>query len=347
MKKLICALLPLALGLSLAACSSWSVEIKEPEDLSTGSAEEDESSSSEERENTAPFEIKEVIMAKDFLGEAFLEKYGFDLESIILAETNGETIYFVAGGYPKDSGHHIYKDYIEMLFSINYDGAELSGPYITKSAGTNRYSVVFDLNGEAFIIENNINLRAGEDNGAPEYTITKVGESEAKTIVSAKDIDGKIFDSVTNSWANSYTFVDSVANGDDGNWYVTMSGENAVRVLVLDSDFNEIRREEDKKVGGLMRTPSGKLVCIDGESVSLFDTDSLAPSDVRIALPEGTQMIFGGNSFYDLICVTEAGAFGVSLETGETVLLTELAEYPELYMVSGVFVSDDGTVIII
>ena len=347
MKKLICAFLALALGLSLAACSNWSVEIKKPEDLSTGSAEESESSPSEDCESTAPFEVKEVIISKDFLGETFLEKYGFDLESIILAETNGETIYFVAGGYPKDSGHHIYKDYMEMLFSINYDGTELSEPYITKSAGTHRYSVVFDRNGEAFIIENNLSLLAGEDNGAPEYTITKVGESEAKTIVSAKDIEGKSFDSVTKSWVDSYTFVDSVANGDDGNWYITMSGENAARVLVLGSDFNEIRREEDKKAGGLMRTPSGKLVCLDGESAALFDTDSLAPSDVRIALPEGTQMIFGGNSFYDLICVTEAGAFGVSLETGETVLLTDLAEYPELYMVRGVFVSDDGTVIIL
>ena len=48
MKKLICALLSFALGLSLAACSNWSVEIKEPEDLSTGSAEESESSQSNE-----------------------------------------------------------------------------------------------------------------------------------------------------------------------------------------------------------------------------------------------------------------------------------------------------------
>ena len=30
MKKLICALLSLALVLSLSACSNWSVEIKEP-----------------------------------------------------------------------------------------------------------------------------------------------------------------------------------------------------------------------------------------------------------------------------------------------------------------------------
>ena len=50
MKKLICALLSLALGLSLAACSNWSVEIKKPEDLSTGSAEESESSQSIESE---------------------------------------------------------------------------------------------------------------------------------------------------------------------------------------------------------------------------------------------------------------------------------------------------------
>ena len=79
MKKLICALLSLALGLSLAACSNWSVEIKKPEDLSTGSAEESESSPSEDCESTAPFEVKEVIISKDFLGETFLEKYGFDL----------------------------------------------------------------------------------------------------------------------------------------------------------------------------------------------------------------------------------------------------------------------------
>ena len=137
MKKLICAFLALALGLSLAACSNRVEEAQAPEESETA-IESSESSSSKDFENTAPFEVKEVIIAKDFLGEAFLEKYGFDLESIILAETNGETIYFVAGGYPKDSGHHIYKDYIEMLFSINYDGTELSEPYITKSAADNK-----------------------------------------------------------------------------------------------------------------------------------------------------------------------------------------------------------------
>ena len=88
MKKLICALLSLALGLSLAACSNRGEEAQAPEESETAT-ESSESSSSEDHENTAPFEVKEVIIAKDFLGEAFLEKYGFDLESIILAETNG------------------------------------------------------------------------------------------------------------------------------------------------------------------------------------------------------------------------------------------------------------------
>ena len=73
MKKLICALLSLALGLSLAACSNWSVEIKEPEDLSTGSVDEVEALTPENSEE-AKLVLEELLRYMDEYDE-YLEGF--------------------------------------------------------------------------------------------------------------------------------------------------------------------------------------------------------------------------------------------------------------------------------
>ena len=129
MKKLICALLSLALGLSLAACSNWSVEIKEPEDLSTGSAEEVEALTPENSEE-AKLVLGELLRYMDEYLEGFypLRETGIVPEARNLA-LSGDGRHFSCDLYLKNAAGRELSLPLNGAYFIN--GTEKPGVYVS------------------------------------------------------------------------------------------------------------------------------------------------------------------------------------------------------------------------
>ena len=132
MKKLICDLLSLALGFSLAACSNWSVEIKEPEDLSTGSVDEVEALTPENSEE-AKLVLEELLRYMDEYDE-YLEGFYPLRETGIVPEArnlelSGDGRHFSYDLYLKNGAGRELTLPLKSVYFIN--GTEKPGVYVS------------------------------------------------------------------------------------------------------------------------------------------------------------------------------------------------------------------------
>ncbi len=365
MKKILC--LVVVFTMMLTACSKWNVEIVDPREPIENEAEliiseeekeenpeepekQPESEGTEQEEQIPEGEL--LLDLKEEIGRILKEEHQLDFESVVSAASNGEKIFFVAGVYPEESGHHIYKDYLEMLFSINYDGTNFEGPYITKEAMSKRYSIVFDNEGTAFALMDNIPVYSAEEKTEPfRYCLMNVETGEEYTIIEEKDIDGTEYDSVTGQWVNNFTFIDSIFQANDGNWYITMSNydQSKARVVVLNSDFEEEKRFEGKNAGNLFETASGNILCVAETKAEVFDIEKLEPTGKSLSLPEEQIIFIGrGNSEFDFIAATYKQVVGYNTETGEEKILLDFnGTENELTFATGVFVSENGRITVI